>query len=173
MAISIVPIQLDEAEILQALSIRIFTETFSAQNTPENMTAYLTEAYQLEKLQNELQNPNSSFFFIYSDQVLAGYLKVNINEAQTETIADNALEIERIYVDHALNGQGLGQALMKKAEEVAREKGREAIWLGVWEKNTRALAFYQKQGFRQVSTHSFLMGDDEQTDLIMKKELGE
>ncbi|WP_430748909.1 GNAT family N-acetyltransferase [Candidatus Enterococcus moelleringii] len=171
MTIQIIPIEASQAEILLDLGLRTFNDTFSPQNTPENMEAYVSEAFQLDKMAAELANPDSNFFFIYTDDQLAGYLKVNVNDAQTEDIAENALEIERIYVDVAFKGQGLGKALMEKALEVAKEKGRTTVWLGVWEKNLPAIGFYQKQGFEKVSQHSFWMGDDEQTDFILAKTL--
>lgn len=171
MTIQIVPIQTSQAATLLDLSLRTFNDTFSDQNTPENMEAYVSEAFQLNKLEKELANPDSNFFFIYTADQLAGYLKVNINDAQTEDIAENALEIERIYVDSAFKGQGLGKLLMEKAFEIANEKKRTTVWLGVWEKNLPAIGFYQKQGFKKVGQHSFWMGDDEQTDFIMAKVL--
>lgn len=171
MTIQIKAVELSDLVTLQVLSLQTFNDTFSAQNTPENMEAYISKAFQLKKLEVELQHPDSSFFFIYTDDKLAGYLKVNVNQAQTEAITENALEIERIYVDKAFKGQGLGKALIEKAVAVATEKRKSAVWLGVWEKNQPAIGFYQKQGFQQVTTHSFWMGDDEQTDLIMVKKL--
>lgn len=171
MGIQIKAINESEVKALQKLSLQTFNDTFSAQNTPENMEAYVSEAFQVTKLAAELQHPDSAFFFIYTDDQLAGYLKVNVEQAQTEDIAENALEIERIYVDKAFKGRGLGKQLIEKAIAVAQEKGKSSVWLGVWEKNEPAIGFYQKQGFQQVTTHSFWMGDDEQTDLIMVKSL--
>lgn len=171
MTIQIKAVELSDLVTLQVLSLQTFNDTFSAQNTPENMEAYVSKAFQLKRLEVELQQPDSSFFFIYTDDQLAGYLKVNVDQAQTEAISENALEIERIYVDKAFKGQGLGKALIEKAITIATEKGKSAVWLGVWEKNQPAIGFYQKQGFQQVTTHSFWMGDDEQTDLIMVKKL--
>ncbi|MEO1771740.1 MULTISPECIES: GNAT family N-acetyltransferase [Enterococcus] len=171
MAIQIKVINDLEVKKLQKLSLQTFNDTFSAQNTPENMEAYVSEAFQLTKLAAELQRPDSTFFFIYTEDQLAGYLKVNIDQAQTEDIAENALEIERIYVDKAFKGQGLGKRLIAKAITIAQEKNKSSVWLGVWEKNEPALGFYKKLGFQQVTSHSFWMGDDEQTDLIMVKTL--
>ena len=111
MAIQIKVINDLEVKKLQKLSLQTFNDTFSAQNTPENMEAYVSEAFQLTKLVAELQQPDSTFFFIYTEDQLAGYLKVNIDQAQTEDIAENALEIERIYIDKAFKGQGLGKVI--------------------------------------------------------------
>jgi ribosomal protein S18 acetylase RimI-like enzyme len=97
-----------------------------------------------------------------------GYLKLNFSAAQTEFKDEHALEIERIYVAKAYLGAGVGQLLINKAIAVAQESGLECVWLGVWEKNPRAIRFYEKQGFKQFGSHSFMLGQDEQTDILMK-----
>ena len=117
-------------------------------------------------------NSNSRFFFIYLDNQLAGYLKLNIDLAQTEKIDRNGLEIERIYIRKEYKRQGLGRQLLEFAIELATKERRKLIWLGVWEENENALLFYQMFGFRKNGTHNFYIGIDKQTDLIMVKELG-
>ena len=114
-------------------------------------------------------NPNSAFFFLYGDDCLAGYLKINEKDAQTDLPNENSLEIERIYVRREFQGSGLGKMLIEYGLSIAKEKKKEFAWLGVWEKNEKAIRFYEKMGFRKHSTHSFYMGDDEQTDYIMQK----
>lgn len=169
--IEIKKITLNDLAALRALSIKTFTDTFAKDNTPEDLKEYLDQAYTEEKLANELQNQDSEFYFIYSEDQLAGYLKINVNEAQTETIEEDALEIERIYIDSNFKRLGLGKMLYHKAIERAKELNKTSIWLGVWEKNFSAMKFYHKMGFTQVGQHSFYMGEDEQIDLIMKMEL--
>ncbi|EOH92897.1 hypothetical protein UAW_02938 [Enterococcus haemoperoxidus ATCC BAA-382] len=169
--IEIKKITLNDLVALKALSIKTFTDTFAKDNTPEDLKEYLDQAYTEEKLANELQNQDSEFYFIYSEDQLAGYLKINVNEAQTETIEEDALEIERIYIDSNFKRLGLGKMLYHKAIERAKELNKTSIWLGVWEKNFSAMKFYHKMGFTQVGQHSFYMGEDEQIDLIMKMEL--
>ncbi|WP_042354734.1 GNAT family N-acetyltransferase [Bacillus rubiinfantis] len=156
---------------LQEISIETFNDTFKEQNTPENLTAYLQRAFHLEQLDKELSNRFSQFFFIYVDKELAGYLKVNTNEAQSENMGDESFEVERIYIRRKFQGQGLGRYLLNKAIEIANEKNKAKVWLGVWEKNEKAIKFYRKLGFVQNGAHSFYMGDEEQTDLIMVKSL--
>lgn len=117
-------------------------------------------------------NSNSRFFFIYLDNQLAGYLKLNIDLAQTEKIDRNGLEIERIYIRKEYKRQGLGRQLLEFAIELATKERRKLIWLGVWEENENALLFYQMFGFRKNGTHNFYIEIDKQTDLIMVKELG-
>ncbi|WP_414842091.1 GNAT family N-acetyltransferase [Enterococcus saccharolyticus] len=159
----------NDLKTLQEISFETFNDTFAKQNSPENMNAYLDNAYTDEKLTTELQTPHSTFFFLYKDDELAGYLKVNTDEAQTEAIAVNALEIERIYIRSTHKRQGLGRYLIDQACNLAVKKGKETIWLGVWEHNQPARAFYQTMGFVRQGQHSFFMGDDEQTDFIMVK----
>lgn len=158
---------LDDLHELQTISIVTFTETFKDQNSPEHLKAYLDEAYDLDKLKKELKNPSSRFYFIYVDQQVAGYLKLNTDAAQTEPMGADSLEVERIYVKKAFQRYGLGKQLLNKAFEMAVEQNKKRIWLGVWEENANAIAFYRKKGFVQTGTHSFYMGDDEQVDLIM------
>ncbi|WP_207696706.1 hypothetical protein DOK67_0001989 [Enterococcus sp. DIV0212c] len=169
--IEIQKITVEDLATLKALSIKTFTDTFVQENTPEDLKNYLAQAYTDEKLTSELQNKHSEFYFIYSNEELAGYLKININDAQTETIGEDTLEIERIYIDSNFKRLGLGKMLYNKAIERAKNLNKTAIWLGVWERNFSALKFYHKMGFTQVGEHSFYMGEDEQIDLIMKKEL--
>lgn len=156
---------------LQNISITTFTETFQEQNSPEHLQAYLEKAYNLKQLGREVANPFSQFFFVSVNEEVAGYLKINTDEAQTEPMGSDSLEVERIYIKKAFQKHGLGKLLMDKAVEIAREQQKKNIWLGVWEDNENALAFYQKKGFVQTGSHSFFMGDDEQVDLIMVRTL--
>lgn len=162
---------LDDAVELQAVSKETFTETFQEQNSPEHLNAYLERAYNLEQLEHELANPSSHFYFVLYDQQVAGYLKINTGDAQSEEMGDDSLEVERIYVKKDFQKHGLGKQLLNKAMEVALELNKSKVWLGVWEENDNAIAFYQKKGFVQTGAHSFFMGDDEQIDLIMTKSL--
>lgn len=135
------------------------------------MTAYLEQAFEVNKICNELADENSRFYFMYSGENLAGYLKLNEAPAQTDINDKYSLEIERIYVTRAFQGDGLGRYLMNTAISKAKERKKEYVWLGVWEKNEKALLFYKKHGFYEIVTHSFIMGDDEQADYIMGKDL--
>lgn len=169
MNIKIEPCNYEQLEQLQDISYETFDETFRHQNSPENMKAYLEKAFTLQQLEKEWVNDSSRFFFLYHDDELAGYLKVNVDEAQSEAMGEDALEIERIYIRNKHQKRGLGKMLFNKAIEVALDLGKQKVWLGVWEKNENALAFYQKLGFVQQGQHSFYMGNEEQIDLIMVK----
>jgi len=160
-----------ELQELQGISITTFTETFQEQNSPEHLQAYLEKAYDLKQLKREVAHPSSQFFFVSINEEVAGYLKVNTDDAQTEAMGSEALEVERIYIKKAFQKYGLGKLLMDKAVEIAREQQKKSIWLGVWEANENAIAFYQKKGFVQTGSHSFFMGEDEQIDLIMVRTL--
>ena len=153
---------------LQNISSQTFIETFAAVNTPENMTSYLAEEFSLEKLSSELINPNIEYYFARIGEVVIGYLKLNFGRAQKELQNENSLEIERIYVSKEYLGKQVGQLLLGKAIAIANDKKLDFVWLGVWEKNQRAIRFYEKNGFVVFDEHLFILGDDKQTDLLMK-----
>ncbi|MFJ7972597.1 GNAT family N-acetyltransferase [Psychrobacillus sp. NPDC096389] len=171
MTIQIIKCTMEDAHKLQEVSYETFNETFQQQNSPENMNAYLKKAFNLNQLEKELLNTFSQFFFVYFHNEVAGYLKINTNDAQSEKMGDETLEIERIYLKNQFQKHGLGKHLYQKALEIAKQSNKKKIWLGVWEKNENAIAFYKKIGFIQTGAHSFYMGDEEQTDLIMTKTL--
>ncbi|SFD64263.1 spermine/spermidine N-acetyltransferase [Bacillus sp. OV194] len=171
MTINIKKCTLEDSRELQEISYETFNETFKHQNSIENMNAYLEKAFNLKQLEKELSNISSQFFFVYFNNEVAGYLKVNINNAQSEEMGEESLEIERIYLMDKFQKHGLGKYLLNKANEIAMECGKKKIWLGVWEKNENAIAFYRKMGFVQSEAHSFYMGDEEQMDFIMTKTL--
>jgi ribosomal protein S18 acetylase RimI-like enzyme len=159
----------DDVFQLQNLGRQTFFETFAEHNPPENLDAYLAESFSTDKLTRELNNPDSAFYFAYFDKKLAGYLKINFGQAQTELNDSESMEIERIYVLSEFQGQKIGQALFVHALKIAKEAGCPYIWLGVWEKNHKALNFYRKNGFVEFDRHIFRIGDDEQTDFLMKR----
>lgn len=161
----------EDLEILQEISIETFNDTFKNQNSPENMKAYLEKAFNAKQLEEELSTRSSQFFFVYYNEEVAGYLKVNTNEAQSEEMGDESLEIERIYIKNKFQKHGIGKYLLNKAVEIAMEHNKKKVWLGVWERNENALAFYKKMGFVHTDSHSFYMGEEEQTDFVMIKTL--
>jgi diamine N-acetyltransferase len=171
MNINIKPCTIEDLSLLQEISYETFIETFKEQNSPENMAAYLERAFTLNQLEKELSTFSSQFFFVYFNTEVAGYLKVNTQDSQSENMGDDSLEIERIYVRTKFQKLGLGKYLINKAIEIAKEQEKNKIWLGVWEKNQNAIAFYMKLGFVQAGSHSFFMGDEEQIDFIMIKSL--
>ncbi len=169
MDITIKPCKTEDLDALRKLSRETFFDAFVSYNTKENMDRYLDEAYHPEKLLRELLSPGSWFYFLYSGNDLAGYLKLNEAPSQTDINDDESLEIERIYIHKNYQGKGFGRYLMNTAEEKAQEKNKQYIWLGVWEKNESALGFYRTMGFIPFKTHAFRLGDELQTDILMKK----
>jgi ribosomal protein S18 acetylase RimI-like enzyme len=161
----------DEIDQLQKISRQTFHETFSKVNTEENMAKYMTEKLSAETLSIELKNKNSEFYFAISGGKIIGYLKLTSGQSQTELNDIKSLEIERIYVLKEFHGKGVGQLLYQKAIKRSQETGLDSVWLGVWEENPRAISFYKKNGFVEFDKHIFRLGDDEQTDIMMKLQL--
>jgi len=163
--------QPSDLQTLRDLSYRTYDQTFRHLNTPQNMRAYLAKAFDLERVRRELARPESTFFFLIVDGELAGYLKINEAGAQSDLQDPESLELERVYVDAPFQGRGLGRILIEKGVEEARQKGKAFVWLGVWEKNEKAIRFYEKSGFTKMGTHDFFVGDERQTDFIMRRNL--
>ena len=164
-------ISISDLAQLQKIGKTTFVETFTEHNTKEDLDKYLEESFSNEKLLAELINPDSTFYFAEIEDNVVGYLKINFGDSQTELKENEALEIERIYVLQKFHGKKIGQALYEKASSIAKEMKVNYLWLGVWEENHRALHFYKKNGFVPFDTHIFKLGNDEQTDIMMKLEL--
>lgn len=160
------PADIDE---LVNISIITFTQTFAKDNDPLNMEHYISESLTSEKLRSELENPGSEFYFSVIDGKTAGYLKLNFGVAQNELKDAGSMEIERIYILDEFQGQGLGQILLDFSIDIARRRNMKSVWLGVWEYNLKALRFYRKNGFEPFDKHIFKLGDDLQTDIMMRK----
>lgn len=167
-AVFISKVSPNQVEALQKIARQTFFETFSEYNSEENMKNYLEEGLSIAKLAAELDNSDSEFYFATAENEIIGYLKINFGESQTELKDSEALEIERIYVAKAFHGKKVGQLLYDKAIEIAKHKKVDYVWLGVWEENRRAIHFYQKNGFVEFDKHIFKLGNDEQTDIMMK-----
>ena len=153
---------------LEQISKQTYFNAFSAENSPENMQAYLEGSLSEERLLEELKEPNSGFYFAEINHKTIGYFKINFRDAQTDIHDHNALELERIYVIKEFQGKKNGQKLLDKVLGIAKKNQLGYLWLGVWEKNERAIKFYERNGFSVIGSHPFRMGDEIQTDLIMK-----
>lgn len=163
---------LSDLAALQQLSRCTFRESFAEQNSREDLEAYLEERLSAAQLQAELEQPESLFAFAERAGSPLGYLKLNTGKAQTEDRGLRAVELERIYVLREAQGLGLGAQLLEWALDWARARSASELWLGVWERNERALKFYAKFGFESVGSHVFMLGSDAQTDLILRLRLG-
>lgn len=165
------PITTDDVKKLQEVSRITFKTTFDPFTAPDDMQKFLKEDYETDKLIKEIKNPNSRFFFLMQNGEVAGYLKINVGDAQTEHLKPNSLEVERIYLLPNFQHKGLGNVLLDYAEEIARKENKDYIWLGVYEKNINAQHFYKRHGFKRVSQHTFQVGSDPQTDWLLLKKL--
>jgi ribosomal protein S18 acetylase RimI-like enzyme len=163
----------DDLAALREISRLTFQETFAAQNTAENMRKYLDDAFSTEKLSAELRDPGARFYFAIIHNDIVGYLKINFGSAQTELSDAHSMEIERIYVVKAYQGKQVAQKLYETAIVLARQAAVDFVWLGVWEENARAIRFYEKNGFVAFDRHIFTLGDDAQTDIMMKLDMRE
>lgn len=160
-----------DLDALATLSRTTFSEAFREQNNPEDFSQYMEAAFSREKLRAELTHPDSFFYFVYAGPELAGYFKVNRNQAQTDLREADGLELERIYVCRAQQGKQIGSYLLNRVIEIARELGKSYVWLGVWQANTAAIRFYERYGFTKFGSHPYYIGNDRQTDWLMRLEL--
>ena len=161
----------DDANLLAELGARTFLETFAADNTVEDMDAYIASNFNVAQQAAELAQPASTFLIAEVSGVGAGYAKLNKGRPAEGIVGTNPIELVRLYVDRKWFGRGVGEALMRRCLEEAGRAGFKTIWLGVWEQNLRAQAFYRKWDFRAVGKHVFQLGEDAQTDILMEREI--
>lgn len=161
-------LEIMDAVQLRNISIKTYRQAFDSTNSEENMLDYINKSFSIEQLTEEINNPNSEFFFAELEQEIIGYLKLNFGKAQKEFQNDDSLEVERIYVDNNFHGKRIGQSLFDFALSQAKKKAVQYVWLGVWEHNSKAIQFYEKNGLEVFDQHPFRMGDEVQTDLLMK-----
>ena len=160
-----------DLETLLVVATRTFYDAFAATNTPENMQAYMSAAFTPEQFQQELADPQSTFLLAELAGQPVGYAKLIRSEVPECVAEPKSIELSRLYVDQNVLGAGIGPALLQHCFALAREAGFQAMFLGVWEHNPRAQAFYRKWGFERVGEHLFQMGDDAQTDWWMMRKL--
>jgi len=158
-----------DAELLAELGARTFAETFAENNSPEDMAAYTAASFSLDRLTAELADPVSVFFVAEVDGSAAGYAKIHPGEVAEGVEGQKPVELVRLYVAQAWLGRGVGPALMQRCIDEAREMGFQTVWLGVWERNHRAQAFYRKWNFHEVGEHIFQLGSDPQRDIVMQR----
>lgn len=161
----------EDAPMVAELSRRTFYDTFAAQNSNEDMDKFMNEQFTQERLMEEVGAPSNIFIIAETGGEAGGYARMREFGAP-EILGDlPSIEIARIYALQSMIGKGIGNALMKRCIEIAYEMGKRVIWLGVWEKNERAIGFYTKWGFEKFDEHDFVLGNDVQRDWLMKKVL--
>lgn len=167
---SLIQAGISDLAALRDISISTFVDTYAQYNTQENMQRYIDTEFSNEVLSNILEINDSQFYFALDEHKIIGYIKVNFAPAQTDLHDPQSLELERIYVVKEYKGKGAGKFLLDRAMQIAVDNSFVYLWLGVWEKNTAALEFYARNGFEPFGTHTFYLGDDEQKDLLLRKD---
>jgi GNAT superfamily N-acetyltransferase len=159
----------EDAGLLAELGARTFAETFATNNSPEDIAAYIGASFNLAQQMAELADPASTFLMAEVGGVAAGYAKLHAGEALEGVAGEGPVELVRLYASREWLGRGVGEALMRACVDEARQAGHQTIWLGVWERNGRAQAFYRKWNFRAVGEHVFQLGSDPQRDILMER----
>lgn len=160
-----------DVDVLVSLGIKTFRDAFDEFNTAENMMLYINKTFNRKVIERDLKNPAVVYFLALDGRVAVGYSKVKIAPLPEDGNDSFALEIEKFYARKDYHGKKVGYMLMKTCLAFARKKALPAVWLGVWENNARAIAFYEKNGFVRFGQQTFVLGNDAQTDWLMKKEL--
>lgn len=165
----------DDAPLLAALGAQTFSETFARDNTPQDLAEYVRKNFSPQIQSAELAEPGSQFLILEIDGAPAGYVRL-LDHASNACLTNSdqwshlhPMELVRIYLLQTWTGHRLGDVLMKACIEHAQMRGVDVLWLGVWERNERAIVFYKRWGFESVGTHIFLLGQDRQTDYIMAR----
>lgn len=158
-----------DASLLADLGARTFDETFAAGNNPDDMAAYLASAFTIERLGEELADPVATFFIAEVGATAAGYAKVRAGAPAERRDLDGPVELVRLYVGREWLGRGVGADLMAACLKEAVRGAYRTIWLGVWEHNARARAFYRRWHFEEIGHHTFHLGADAQRDILMAR----
>ncbi|MBT8274188.1 MAG: GNAT family N-acetyltransferase [Bacteroidia bacterium] len=161
----------NDLDVLIQISRETFIHAFEKHNDPKDFQDYIKEAFSRESIAGQLNNPDSLFYFAYLDDELIGYFKLNSKAAQTESMDGDSIELERIYILESYQNKGLGNQLLNEIIKIAKANNHEVLWLGVWEKNTAAIRFYERHGFQKIGSHPYFVGQDKQTDWLMKLDL--
>ncbi len=161
----------NDVKELAVVSKQTFCDAFEKDNNPIDFQTYVDKAFSQDQISAELANPSSSFYFVYRNRQLVGYYKLNTNNAQTDLKLTESLELERIYVLQGFQGNRIGEQMLSEIKTLAADAKKHFLWLGVWEKNVKAIQFYQRHGFYKFDTHPYYIGNDKQTDWMMRFDL--
>lgn len=165
------PVKEAQLNQLRELSIQTFVEAFAEANTKKDMDLYLAQAFSEQQLKAEWQDSHSTFYLLQSDSKTLGYCKIKYGLPSAVEESGSALEICRLYVSQDYQGQGLGQWMLNQILAKAEEEKLDSVWLGVWSQNPGAIRLYERQGFQKIGSYTFILGEDPQTDFIMKRSL--
>jgi GNAT superfamily N-acetyltransferase len=160
-----------DADALSAFALDVFVTTFGPDNHPDDMAAYCAMAFTPAVQAREIADPSRIYLLAESHGALAAYALLRVGNVEPNVTGPSPVEVERFYVAHAWHGTGVAHALMTAVLETARARGGETLWLGVWDRNPRAIRFYAKHGFVDVGSHAFVLGTDPQTDRVMARAL--
>ncbi|MBK0381922.1 GNAT family N-acetyltransferase [Pedobacter sp. SD-b] len=169
--LTIKPVNIHQVNLLQKISKETFLLAFADDNTQENLAIYFEKTFSIAALTHQIHQSNSKFYFVYHDDLLAAYFKINIGESQTEIGAQDGIELERLYVYPTFQNKKIGNFIINEVKIKAVLDDKKYIWLGVWEHNINAIRFYQNQGFKKFDSHIYPIGKDLQTDWMMRLEL--
>lgn len=161
----------DDAALLTELGTSTFAETFESANTPDDFAAYMATAFGEDIQRAELEDPDTTVLFAERDGEAIGYVMLREGPVPSGITADDALQIVRLYARQRVLGRGIGAALMQRALAEAAGRGKDAVWLGVWDRNDRAIRFYESWGFHRIGSQPFLLGSDLQNDLVMVRRI--
>ncbi len=160
----------DLNELIQ-ISRDTFKAAFEKENNPDDFATYFSFAFSEEKIRSELEHKACHFYFVYDQNTLVAYFKLNEKEAQTDVKDEQSVEVERIYVLEAHQGKNIGSWILEQIQYLGKKMGKNYIWLGVWEHNRAAIRFYQRYGYEKFGTHPYYIGKDKQTDWLLRLEL--
>lgn len=153
------------------ISRTTFVDAFEKDNDPDDFRAYIENAFARANIEQQLEHPDSTFYFVFKGETLVGYFKLNENSAQTDVKLSESVELERIYVVKEYQGNQIGKTMLHEALRLGVKRQKTFLWLGVWQKNTDAVRFYERHGFSKFGTHPYYIGDDKQTDWLMRYDL--
>ena len=160
-----------DIDALVSLGIKTFRDTFDEYNSPENMIRYINDTFTKKIIEHEIRQPGTVYFLAFDGRRAVGYAKIRSSHAPRQLGSTSSLEIERLYAHRDYLGKRVGHMLMQTCLAYAKKKGVQTLWLGVWENNPRAISFYEKNGFVRFGEHTFMLGEDAQTDWLMKKDI--
>jgi ribosomal protein S18 acetylase RimI-like enzyme len=167
--LNIQPATPEDADIIADMGARTFEAAFGADNSPEDMQRYLFLNFSSARIKEQLSDPATTFLLASKNKRPVGYVVLRVSKNHIAKIGPDAVELVRFYVESDIIGRGYGAALMRACLEKAHKNGHRTIWLGVWEKNQRAIRFYRKWGFTKVGTQEFVLGSDLQRDYVLAR----